>query len=78
MRSAVRGLIRLTCGWWVGVGAPVRGRVRVVLEHNPSDRVVLVDGVHVLDLSELEALEVEQALHQARTGRSLPGGCDGG
>lgn len=74
----MRGLVRLACGWWVAIGAPVPGRVRVVLEYNPADQDVRVDGVHVLDLSELEALEVEAALHHARTGRSLSRGCGGG
>lgn len=65
MKTNVPGLIELSCGWVVGIGALPPGLVKVTLQYDPQ-RELPLHGTKVLNLSEIEAGEIEDALRAAR------------
>ena len=83
MRSKVEGMVELADGWWVTFGRQST-RIRMVLDFDKGVEALKPEATRSvrlpcqLDFTELEALEVEKALHKARTGHALSGGCDRG
>lgn len=65
MRTRVRGLLELMCGWWVGVAAfPERDRIRVVFQFDPDEQIP-AHGTKVLWLTPAEADELREELEAA-------------
>ena len=71
MKTRVPGLIELECGWFVGIGAFAPGLVKITLQFDP-DHTAPVHGVKVLNISAVEAGEIEEALHLARDKAGVP------
>ena len=71
MRSKIRGLLHLR-GWWLAIARVRDDKIHIALD---------VEHAHprpafTVDLSLDEAFEIEEALHEARTGHALPHACD--
>lgn len=65
--AAVKGLVRLRCGWWWMVGARPQGDVTVVLQFDPTDELPAA-GMLSLRLTVREAEEFGSELLRACQG----------
>lgn len=73
MKSKIRGLLFLH-GWWLGIARGRDEKIHVMMDIEQSHP----RPAFSFDLSLAEAFEIEDALHEARTGHALPVTCDHG
>lgn len=70
--------MELESGWWVAVGS-VGERVKMLMASDVEPHAPFGGELAVtVDLTMIEAFEIEDVLHRARTGHPLPDGCDHG